>query len=88
MMNIMKMIIKKALRRELIVLFVNQSTPNLESDYLSLTYYSVQNMQYHLPEYNIQHDHRVCEEKSVNTIFYDISWAESSFWGFQPLLYL
>ena len=31
---------------------------------------------------------RVCEEKSVNTIFYDISWAESSFWGFQPLLYL
>ena len=31
-------------------------------------------------------EERVCEEKSVNTIFYDISWAESSFWGFQPLL--
>lgn len=31
---------------------------------------------------------RVCEEKSVNPIFYDYNWAESTFQDVRPLFYL
>jgi len=31
---------------------------------------------------------RVCEEKSVNVIFYDNDWAEGSQMSIQPLLYI
>ncbi len=31
---------------------------------------------------------RVCEQKSVNVIFYDNDWAEGSQMSIQPLLYI